>query len=306
MRPLSQAIHVGIIHPMIFPQVGQGEGPILETATKILDDEFFGAIEVSWVKSDETRAKLAKLLADSHVDIVYSGAPPTLNQKVDLNSLSDPVRRQSINLVKKMVDEAYNIDAKMCTLLSGPAPAPPDREKAMSLLAESLVEVCDYAKSKGKLMITIEGFDADNEKRCLIGPTADAAVLAKTVKKNCSNFGLTIDLSHLPLLHEKPEAVADAGEYLESCHIGNCQIKERSSPVYGDQHPRFGAPNSEVDVPELAAFLRTLSGMGFFEKKTATAKPVISFEVKTQPAENPEVIIANSKRTLLDAWAMLD
>jgi sugar phosphate isomerase/epimerase len=306
MKFINQVVHVGIIHPMIFPETGRGEGPILETVAKIVNDEFFGAIEVSWIKSEDVRMKVARLLAESHLDIIYSGAPPTLNQKVDLNNLNEAVRRESINLAKKMVDEAIYINARICTLLSGPKPVATEKERATKLLSESLIEICDYAKSKGNLMITLEGFDSEYEKRCLIGPTGEAAALANVVRKNCKNFGLTIDLSHLPLLHEKPEAVAKAGEYLESTHIGNCIIKDKSTPAYGDQHPRFGAPNSENDVPELAAFLKTLARMGFFMKKTATSKPVISFEVKPQPDESSDAIIANSKRTLLDAWAMLD
>jgi len=304
MRLLKQAMHVGIIHPMIFPETGRGEGPILETVAKIVNDEFFGAIEVSWVKDADVRAKVAKLLAESHLDVIYTGAPPILNQKIDLNNPNDSIRREGINNAKKLVDEATFMDAKICTLLSGPKPAEPDRKRATRLLADSLVEICDYAK--GSLMITLEGFDSDYEKRCLIGPTADAASLARVVRKSCRNFGLTIDLSHLPLLHEKPESVAKAGEYLESAHIGNCIIRDKNSSAYGDQHPRFGAPNSENDVPELTAFLKALDGMGFFAKKTATSKPVVSFEVKPQPGETWEAIIANSKRTLLDAWAMLD
>jgi len=304
MKPLNQAIHVGIIHPMIFPETGSGEGPILETVTKIVNDEFFGAIEVSWIKDAGARAKVAKLLAESHLDIIYTGAPPTLNQKIDLNNLSDAVRREGIKGAKKLVDEAVYLGAKVCTFLSGPKPAPAEKGKATKLLADSLIEICDYAK--GNVVITLEGFDSDYEKRCLIGPTADAVALAKTVRKSCMNFGLTIDLSHLPLLHEKPDSVAQAGEYLENVHLGNCIIKDKSSPAYGDQHPRFGAPNSENDVPEVAAFLKALDKVGFFAKKTATSKPVASFEVKPQPGESPETIIANSKRTLLDAWGMWD
>lgn len=304
MKPLDQAVHVGIIHPMIFPETGRGEGPILETVAKIVNDEFFGAIEVSWVKDAAVRGKVSKLLAESHLDIIYNAAPPILNQKIDLNNLNDAVRRECINSAKKMMDEATYINAKVCTLLSGPKPAASEGERATRLLADSLIEICNYAK--GNLTITLEGFDSDYEKRCLIGPTADAVAVARVVRKTCGNFGLTIDLSHLPLLHEKPESVAKAGEYLENVHIGNCIIKDKNSPAYGDQHPRFGAPNGENDVPEVADFLKALDGIGFFARKTATSKPVMSFEVKPQPGESAETIIANSKRTLLDAWAMLD
>jgi sugar phosphate isomerase/epimerase len=290
---------------MIFPECMRGEGPIIETVSKILTDEFFGAIEVSWIKDPEVRKTLSRLLSESHIDVIFCGGPPILSQKLDLNSLDDAARKRAVNGAKQLIDEAYELGAKICALLSGPMPSVDKREQATKLLVESLKELCDYAKSKGDLMVTLENFDVEYEKRCLIGPTASAAALAETVRKDCSNFGLTVDLSHLPLLHEKPEAVIVAGPYLEHVHIGNCIKNDKAHPMYGDQHPRFGIPGGENDVPELAAFLRALSRMGYFTKKTATSKPVVSFEVKPAPGESSETIIAGSKRVLIDAWAHL-
>ena len=62
-------ISLGIVHPMIYPETLQGEGPILETITKIVTDDFFGAIEVSWIKDPNVREKVANLLEASYVDL---------------------------------------------------------------------------------------------------------------------------------------------------------------------------------------------------------------------------------------------
>ena len=45
----------GIIHFMAYPSTIRGEGPILETIKKIACDEYFTAIEVTWIKDDEIR-----------------------------------------------------------------------------------------------------------------------------------------------------------------------------------------------------------------------------------------------------------
>ena len=304
-RPWTQFIHIGIVHPMIFPECGRGEGPILETASRIINDEFFGAIEVSLVKDPETKKKLVRLLNEGDIDVIFCGGPVMLAQKLDLNALDDPQRKKSVEGTKQIIDMAYEDNAKICALLSGPMPPSEKKQKATELLVESLKELCNYAKSRGNLMVTLENFDVEYEKRCLVGPTSEAAAVARAVRKTCGNFGLTVDLSHLPLLHEKPEAVLAAGECLEHAHMGNCIMRDKTNPMYGDQHPRFGAAGGENDVAELVTFLKALKKMGYFTKKTATEKPVVSFEVKPAPGESSEAVLAGSKRVLIDAWARI-
>jgi len=51
---------VGLIHFMAYPQVMKGEGPILETLQKIAEDDFFTAVEVSWIKDAKEREKAKK------------------------------------------------------------------------------------------------------------------------------------------------------------------------------------------------------------------------------------------------------
>ena len=70
--------------------------------------------------------------------------------------------------------------------------------------------------------------------------------------------------------------------------------------AYGDVHPRFGFPNGENDVDEVVAFLRVLMQIGYLNEKDP---PILSFEVKPFGDEDPELVIANAKRTLNLAWA---
>ena len=67
-------------------------------------------------------------------------------------------------------------------------------------------------------------------------------------------------------------------------------------------HPRFGFPNSAIGVEAVRDFLRTLLDIGFLN----TGKPpIVSFEVKPWGDEEPELVIANAKRVLNEAWAGL-
>jgi len=201
----------------------------------------------------------------------------------------------------KYVDEAYEIGAKSLAFLSGKDPGEGERDQAFKLLISSINEICEYAKSKGDLRIALEIFDREIDKKCLIGPANEAKMVAEEVRKEFDNFGLMVGLSHLPLLKETPvQAIMPVKDYLVHAHKGNCILKDKEHSAYGDQHPRFGIAGGENDVEELKVFLRVLLDIGFLNHKNP---PIVSFEVKPLSDESSEVVIANAKRVLREAWA---
>jgi sugar phosphate isomerase/epimerase len=299
--------HVGIVHPMIFPETASGEGPVLETIERILADDYFTAIEVTWIKDPEVRQKAADVLAAAHVDVVFAAQPALLSQKLSLNAPEQAQRSKAVDQCKQCVDQAYEIGARMMAVLSGPDPGEKQRGQATDLLVDSLKQICSYAQEQGKeypLAVSLETFDRDYDKRSLIGPTKEASAVVSAVKEEFSNIGLLIDLSHQPLIGEPVHSmVIDSIDHLVHVHIGNCVLKDKSHPSYGDQHPPFGIRGGEIDVEQVRKFLEALIYAGYFKKNTPTSMPVISFEVKPRPGEPAGVVIANAKRTLNEAWA---
>ena len=294
---------VGLIHFMAYPQVMKGEGPILETLQKIAEDDFFTAVEVSWIKDAKVREKAKKLLEVSHLTVAYGAQPRLLVKKLNLNSLDEAERQEAVDEVKAGVDEAYEIGAKGLAFLSGTDPVGEERKQALKLLISSIKEICHYAKSKGDLGITLEIFDQKIDKKCLIGPANEARKLAAEVRKEYDNFGLMVDLSHLPLLDENPaQAIMPIKDYLVHAHIGNCILRDKKHPAYGDQHPRFGIEGGENDVKEVTEYLKVLLNIGFLNPQNP---PIVSFEVKPLAGESSEVVIANAKRVLKEAWAKI-
>ena len=292
---------VGLIHFMAYPQVMRGKGPILETLQKIAEDDFFTAVEVSWIKDAKVRQKAKKLLEVSHLTVAYGAQPRLLVKKLNLNSFDEVERQEAVDEVKAGVDEAYEIGAKGLAFLSGNDPGERERDQAFKLLIFSIKEICDYAKSEGDLRIVLEIFDQEIDKKCLIGPAKDARRVAEEVREEFNNFGLMVDLSHLPLLGETPaQAIMPVKDYLVHAHMGNCILQDKEHPAYGDQHPRFGIIGGENDVKELVTFLRVLLDIGFLNHQNP---PIVSFEVKPLAGETSEVVIANAKRVLKEAWA---
>lgn len=306
-EPISKYFHVGLIHPMAYPACGKGEGEvILQTLKKVLDDEYFGAVEVTWMKDDAIRAEAAKMLKTAHVDVVFAGQPPLLSQKLDINAADEADRAKAVAQCKNSVDQAYELGAKIMALLSGPMPADGDKKAATDRLVDSLIQICKYAKSKGNLVLSLETFDYDIDKKCLVGPTVEAVEVAKRVKAECPNFGLTVDLSHQPMLNESiKEMVTTAAPYLIHTHIGNCVLDETQGPAHGDQHPAFGCACGINDVDEVVEFLRELQNIGFFKKDLPSSMPIVSFEVKPLPGEDSDLVVSGAKRVLNLAWARL-
>jgi sugar phosphate isomerase/epimerase len=293
----------GIIHFMVFPSTMKGEGPILETVKRIACDDYFSAIEIGWIKDPITRKEVKEILDISHMRVGYGGQPRLLTTGMNINNLDEGERRKALDSLKEGIDEAYELGAKGFAYLSGKYSEETKEQSYQALLA-STKELCTYAKLKGNIKVILEIFDYDIDKKSLIGPVHLAKRFAEDVKKEYDNFGLMVDLSHIPMIHEScEESILPIKDYLVHAHMGNTVIKDKSCIAYGDTHPRFGFPNSENDVDELIEYLRVLIKVGFLNKKNP---PILSFEVKPWGEEDPELVIANAKRTLNEAWARLE
>ncbi len=102
---------VGIIHFMACPQVIRGEGPVLETLRRIAEDDYFSAVEVTWMKDPEVRRQARDLLEAAHMTVAYGGQPRTLTTGLDPNSLDDAERAKAVATLKEGIDEAYELAA---------------------------------------------------------------------------------------------------------------------------------------------------------------------------------------------------
>lgn len=295
---------LSIVHFMAFPSTIGGEGPIVETLSQIAEDPFFTGIEIGWIKDPGVRAEAKAVLEQSHIQIGYGAQPSLLIGKHNLNSLDDAQRAAALSQLKENIDEAQEMGAKRIGFLSGVDPGDADRPKALELLIDSVKQASAYARDKG-LALTLETFDRDVDKKCLIGPSDYAAEFARAVKQDYPEFGLMYDLSHQPLLFEESEpALTLLKDHLVHAHVGNAVV-EPDTPGYGDLHPRFGWPGGSNDVDELVVFLKALFKIGYLAEGKAE-RPWVGFEVKPQTeAETSEQIIAGTKRVWAEAWSRM-
>lgn len=132
----------------------------------------------------------------------------------------------------------------------------------IAALVSSTRTLCAEAEKLG-MTVELEVFDYDVDKKSLIGPTLYAKKFAEELKKDYNNFGLLIDLSHFPLIHEGiAESILPVRDLITHVHIGNA-VATPGAVAYGDAHLRFGFPGSANGMAELVEFLRTPLEIGF-------------------------------------------
>lgn len=297
---MRESIHryfqVGTIQWMSFPR----RDP-MESLTAIARDDFFDAIELKGYGSPGADAAARAVLEQSHLKVCYGAQPRLLGPKLNPNALDEEDRRKAEAALLEAVDEAELLGARGIAFLAGKW-APDTRGQAYAQLLRTTRRVCDYAAEKG-MNVELEVFDFDLDKAALIGPAPYAARFAADMRTTHGNFGLLADLSHFPTTRETSRfVIRTLRPYITHLHIGNAVVIP-GCDGYGDQHPRFGYPNSANDTAELLDFFRVLKQEGFF---CAEEPYVLSLEVLPRPGEDEDIVLANTKRVIRRAWALLE
>ncbi len=294
--PIQKYFKVGTIRFMSFPKLS-----VVDSVRKIACDDYFDAIEISFCKDDKEREEVKKILDQSHLTVCYGAQPILLGGGLNPNALEESERKKAEDALLKAIDEAEYLGAKGIAFLAGKWAAETKDEHYAQLL-KTTRNICDYAATKD-MNIELEVFDFDMDKASLIGPAPYAAQFAADMRTTHNNFGLLVDLSHFPTTYETSEfVIRTLRPYITHLHFGNAVVK-KGCDAYGDKHPRLGFPNSANDTEEVLDFLEVLKREGFFNAKDPM---VFSLEVMPFGDEDPDIILANTKRVLNRAWALLE
>ena len=292
----SNYMTVGILQAAAYPDALQSAERSLLALQQITADGFFSAVEVPPMGPAATR--VARTFLESSGCIAEVDAGSVLYRSgASLCSLEGSTRARAMALVHDAIDDAYALGATRVSIVSGRDPGETDRPAALGLLTDSICELYEYARASGDLELSLKMADRAVDKHFLVGPTVDGIVVALRVREEYPNFGLVLNLGHLPLLDENIElAVRSSAQFLARVDLGNCIVAN------GDTHPRFRVPGSAIGVAELVRCLSALLSAGYL---CQSGKNVVAFEVRPAPGEDPGEVIEDSKRTLCAAWARL-
>ena len=295
---IHKYFQIGTIQWMSHPPA---DYDVLDSIKTVACDDFFDVLEVTRFQDAGMRQQARRMLEQAHMNVCYGAQPRLLGPGLNPNDIDEEGRKKAEATLLEAVDEAECLGAKGIAFLAGKWEEA-TREQAYSQLLKTTKNVCVYAASKG-MNVELEVFDYDMDKAALIGPAPYAARFAADMRSTCSNFGLIVDLSHFPTTYETSRIVIRTlRPYITHLHIGNAVVK-KGCEAYGDQHPRFGFPESANDTQELLDFFRVLKEEGFFQ---ADRPYVLSMEVKPWKGEDGDLILAGTKRVINRAWALLE
>lgn len=296
MSALHDAFCLGTLQWMSYPPARYG---YVEPVRRLCADAFFGALELGYIPDEGERRQVRDLLRAANLRVFYGAHPRLLGEGLNPNSLDEGERALAERVLLEAVDEAAFLGAEGLAFLAGRW-TPEGRESMLEQLVRTSVAVCRRAADRG-MKVTLEVFDYDVDKAVLIGPAPLAARYARMVRERCDNFGLLVDLSHIPITHEDASGVvATLSPYIDHLHIGNTVLKP-GAPAYGDKHPRFGFPDGVNDAAALRDFFTALWRAGLMQRQP---QMVLSTEVSPQPGEDADAVLAGSKRAMREAWRM--
>lgn len=285
---------ISIVGFMANPQVLQGSAEaVKETFETLASDPFFDIIEVqplpeeAWIIAEEVASAKG-------VEIALGLQPFVLTKGVNPSALDEDVRRKSVRVIIEEMKRAHAHGVRKLAFSSGPFPGSADREAALDALVRSLKEVCAEAQKLGVTVI-LETFDREWDRKQLIGPVGDAVRVAREVREEYGNFGLMWDLSHGPLLGERPSDIKIAKEYLAHIHIG-CAKKLPDGRLV-DWHPGFYRPGAINGVEDVMELLKVLLEIGY--------RGAIGFEVKPEEGQVWLEPVQAAKGVLYTAFARL-
>ncbi|ABL78240.1 Xylose isomerase domain protein TIM barrel [Thermofilum pendens Hrk 5] len=264
-----------------------------ETFSTLSSDRFFDVIEVQLLGDEAWRA-VEGFVKASGVEVASGVQPLVLMQGFNPSSLVEAERKKAVSKLVEVVKTSAERGISKVAFSSGPDPGPENREAAKDALIKSLKEIAGEAKKFGVTVI-LETFDRDWDKKQLIGPIREAVEVAESVREEHGNFGLLWDLSHAPMLGEKPSDLKLAKSYLAHIHIGCAKRLPDGRLV--DWHPGFYRPGAVNGVEDVKELLKVLLEIGY--------TGAVGFEVKPEEGQHWREPVEAAKGVLYEAFLRL-
>lgn len=302
MQDIKKYAKIGLVHHLLYPECTKDRDYHINTLSDFVLREDIEALDCCIPYGEPYRnSGIIPKVRDCGKDVAYAlHLFPA--RKISLSSLDIQEQEISKIVIKDQIDVAAKIGANGFVFVSG-ADVPYNRDGARKAFKEFCIWFCAELK-KHNMEALLEPFDRTIDKKFLYGPVVDCVRLMDDLhQEGITNIGIELDMAHLPLMFEDFESsIERCAPYLKRVHLGNCVLKDKKHPFYGDMHPPIGLEGGEIDTPELKIILKKLLEVGYLDNKDR--KPLI-LEMQPFPGKTVEYTIEESFRRLNDAWNMI-
>ncbi len=299
MRDIKQYAKLGLVHHLLYPKCTEDREYHVKTLSEFVERDDIEALDCCIPYGEEYRnSGIIEKVKNCGKDIGYAlHLFPA--KKISLCTLDIQEREMAKIVIRDQIDMAAAIGATGFVFVSG-ADLPDNRSDAQQAFKEFCRWFCRELDKYG-ITALLEPFDRTVDKKFLYGPIDDCVKLMEELRKEgVANIGIELDMAHLPLMYEDFESsIERCAPYLKRVHLGNCVLKDKSNPFYGDKHPPIGIEGGEIDTPELKRILRKLYEVGFLDENDR--KPLI-MEMQPFPGKSAEYTVKETFRRLNAAW----
>ncbi len=267
-------IVVGFNHMFLYPESMVNGETHKKTLRQIAENEDIDALDC-WVWAANAKEELS-ILKNCKKAINYNigdrfGERAVFPATADLKE-----KAYALDILRRETEFALEAGAKKMVFGSG-KDVPTGRDDAKKRFMEFVLQWAEYIPKD--VWLTLEPTDRDIDKCFLFGDMAETCQMVHSIRQNgMSNIGILLDMGHIPLMHQTLENAAKlGGDLLEHIHLGNCIIKDKQSPFYGDKHPCWGYAGGEYNQKDGECFLKYLQDVGYFTRGNPRT---VSFEMR--------------------------
>lgn len=284
---------VSIVTFMAFPELLKSDEGAGGKIARLARDPFFDMLEVAPMREEEWTTLLKEVERTGRgIKFAAGLQPDILVRKYNPSSLDEDERARARDVLLAGTRQAGERGFKAVAFCSGPNVPEGKVGESLKSFGRTVEEVAELASKHG-LKVFIETFDTDKDKKRLIGSLDMAVKFVEGVRDRYENVLIMWDLSHGPLLNEKPEVLKSYPDLIGHVHIGCAKAVNGS---LFDWHPGFHRPGSVNDEEDVAELLVVLMDIGY--------KGAVGFEVKPEEGQSPLEVVHSAKSVLYTAFQL--
>ncbi|MBQ7695749.1 MAG: sugar phosphate isomerase/epimerase [Lentisphaeria bacterium] len=292
---------LGLVHHMLYPECVQSAEIHAATLLEFIERTDIETFDCCLPYGAEFRRRLVPAIRECGKSVCFAIHFYPL-RTLPLAAKTQEERDKCWTILDDMIGQAASIGAEGFIFGAGTPSFYDASAEDFAAFDRFCDELCTKLKGHG-ITAMLEPFDMDIDKKFLYGPIDACVKLARRITAAHENFGFELDMAHLPLMREEfGSAIRRSAPYLKRVHLGNCVLKDRSHPRWGDTHPPIGFAGGEIDVPELVVILRELLDCGFLDQRR---RGDLLVEMTPFPGKSVDFTVADNFARLEEAWRRL-